>query len=147
MWPMLGALSDFLDSREIGSFVYPNGKIESWRLSKEDSAEKRNSHLATAPVAVLIGRQTASAGEATAIAFKGREDTLFFGSETFGQTSGNKEYSLPDGSEIVLAVARARDRNGNIYNGSLRPDVEVSSNDLVAAKAWLRRYSNASPSE
>jgi hypothetical protein len=140
MWPMLRALEHLLGTKVIGSFVYPNGEVENWQLPKSAGSSKFT--LEAAPVAVLIGKHTASAGEAVAIAFKGRPNTRFFGAATFGQTSGNKEYPLPDGSEIVLAVAKERDRDGNIYDGPVTPDVDAHSDEMETAEKWLRLQLN-----
>lgn len=67
------------------------------------------------PVAVLISKSTASAGEAVAIAFKGRPNVRFFGQRTTGLTTANDVFAISDGSGLFLAVMNYADRDGNRY--------------------------------
>lgn len=98
------------------------------------------------PVAVLQGPLTASSGEATALLFKGRPKTRFFGGNTAGLTTGNAPLSLPDGATLVLTTSRMLDRTQTFYP-VLHPDEVVSpatdaltGTDLVLKRAetWLK---------
>ena len=91
------------------------------------------------PVAVLIGPQTASSGEATALSFKGRPNTQFFGQPTAGFTPANRTFKLSDGAVLVLIVSWMTDRNGEKYP-NVTPDEPGSSPEDTQQKAldWLR---------
>ena len=56
-------------------------------------------------VAVLTDDQTASSGEAIVVAFRGREQTRSFGEGTWGVSTANAAFALPDGAVIFLTVA------------------------------------------
>lgn len=97
-------------------------------------------------VAVLLGPNTASSGEAVALAFVGRSNTKTFGSPTAGYTTGNVPIPLSDGAILNLAVTNMMDRDGNIYSGPIAPDVAIDADanadpntDAVVQEAvtWL----------
>lgn len=91
-------------------------------------------------VAVLIGPNTASSGEAVALAFIGRPDARTFGQQTAGYTTGNVQIPLSDGAALNLSVSQMIDRNGNAYSGTITPDEVVDDAELARQKAvsWLR---------
>ena len=101
------------------------------------------------PVAVLIGSQTASSGEAIAVSFRGREQTRFFGEATAGLSTANKGFSLSDGARIVLTTATFADRTGKLYGGPIQPDEGVLSESpeppvgedpvVETATGWLQK--------
>lgn len=102
---------------------------------------------ASPPVAVLIGPDTASSGEAVALAFVGRPDTQMFGGHTAGYTTGNVPISLSDGAVLNLAVTTMMDRNRQLYRGPIAPDILVTEADdsetgidavKMEATKWLR---------
>ncbi|RYY26527.1 MAG: hypothetical protein EOP62_10425 [Sphingomonadales bacterium] len=103
--------------------------------------------LAQAPVAVLIDDIVGSSGEMTAIAFKGRSATRFFGQQSYGVASENEGFVLPDDTNIVVTTGMMRDRGGRTYPEGVPVDVTVmpgegSAKDpddavVEAAKAWL----------
>ena len=82
------------------------------------------------PVAVLIGPNTASSGEITAISFIGISNCKLFGEPTYGVTTGNGEFILSDSASIVLATTVLADRNFKKYGGKIQPDFEVNYIDL-----------------
>jgi hypothetical protein len=96
------------------------------------------------PVAVLTSFRTASAGEAVAISFRGRDGTMFFGEPTLGVPTGNSGWYLADGAVLVITSGVLIDRNDAVYEGSLqpdqivieRPDTEVDE-ALETATQWL----------
>lgn len=103
--------------------------------------------LGRAPVAVLIDQATASSGEATAIIFKGRVGTRFFGERTYGIASANQDVTLSDGLQLLVTIAYLKDSSGRTYPDGIPPDETVATgpgsaadpDDAVieAAKAWL----------
>jgi C-terminal processing protease CtpA/Prc len=99
-------------------------------------------------VAVLTSGQTASAGEAAAVAFRGRPDARSFGRPTYGVSTSNSTIELSDSSMLVLTSSRYGDRLGRLYGSKLQPDTPVNAdrNDdpaqdatVVSAMRWLKR--------
>ncbi|WP_265799488.1 S41 family peptidase [Pedobacter sp. MC2016-05] len=71
---------------------------------------------------------TGSSGEVTALAFKGKENTIFIGGNTAGYTTGNVTWPLPFGSLIALPTGYDSDRDGNYYP-YIVPDIVISKQD------------------
>ena len=102
---------------------------------------------ANAAIAVLTSGLTASAGEATTIAFRTRATTRSFGERTTGLTTFNVRKRMPDGAFLDILNAVDIDRNGTIYDGPVPPDQFVgidwtnigNQKDpvLTAATRWL----------
>lgn len=91
------------------------------------------------PVAVLLGERTASSGEATALAFRGRPDTRSFGAPTAGFATSNSSIRLPDGTLLLLTDTLMADRNGVGDGGPIVPDqvTDGEAATLAAAHRWL----------
>ena len=77
------------------------------------------------PVAVLIGRETASAGEGVALAFRSRADVRLFGASTAGAVTGVAGHKLPDGSVLALAETVPIDATGRVQTGPIEPDYDA----------------------
>ncbi len=136
-WPMLAALGPLLGDGVIGHFCYKNRTRSAW-VYKNDSitvsdgewlgsplSASKGGHLELEkppPVAVLIGKDTNSAGEIVAIAFKGRPDTRFFGDNTCGRTTAVRGYELKDQAVLFLAIEDDADRNLKRYPDGVHPD-------------------------
>jgi len=161
MWPMIAAIGPLLDEGDIGSFVTPDSTRTTWFYSAAGEAGLVNSGqrlvLSTVsvphelqheapPVAILIGPNTASSGEAVAVAFHGRPLTRFFGESTAGVPTANSLMSLSDGAAMNLTVAADVDRNGvTFWPDALVPDDPTStavvdptspSDAAVTAATW-----------
>lgn len=142
MYPMIAALSALLGDQPLGYFEDRDGKRTPWRidpgLKLQTSVDLRDAH-----VAVLIGPGTASSGEATALAFRGRASTRFFGQPSAGLSTGNQVFQLEDGSLLVLTGALMLDRNGRGDGERLVPDESTAEAadgqdpTLDAAIRWL----------
>jgi carboxyl-terminal processing protease len=154
MWPMLAGVGPLLGAEVAGSFTssppgtgwhYRDGR--SWQGDSILPAEvagwgntppHRLTHP-SAPVALLIGRETASSGEMTLLAFLGRPNVRSFGDSTAGYTSSNTDVPLRDGATLVITSGYPRDRLGRTYSLSVRPDEFVPSSDSAGSDAPLRR--------
>ena len=114
MWPMLAGLKPFLGDEPLGTFISREGASPPWKAGQAVNAEPPASlrALEHAYVAVLTGPMTASSGEAITISFKGRPRTRSFGHPTTGLSSGNGNFSLPDGAMILLTTVIEADRTG-----------------------------------
>lgn len=163
VWPMLAGVGPLLGAEVVGSTTesppgvgwhYRDGR--SWSGGNTPPAEPlgwgsaapRRVANANAPVALLVGRQTASSGEMTLLAFLGRENVRSFGDSTAGRNSVNTSVPLSDGATLIVTSAYPRDRLGRSYPLTVAPDELVSSDAsaggdaaLRSAVAWLRRQS------
>ncbi|MCX7783012.1 MAG: S41 family peptidase [Meiothermus sp.] len=138
-YPMLLGVGPLLGEGLVGGLAFPKA-TEKWlyqegrvmvRLDSRTTVMGQLSQppyklrAANSPVAVLIGPYTISAGEAVAIAFKGRPNTRFFGEPTFGYTTALSTFTLSDTAQISISVAFFADRNGNPYDLQVEPDEHV----------------------
>lgn len=164
VFPMISGIQQFLGEGVFGS-VIENTKTTDWSIKDgavyydDDKAAALKNYclpetLINAKVAVLISQYTASSGEVTGLAFKGRPNTLFIGERTKGLMTANEVYSLPFGEGIeplgiilTLSIGYEQDRNGNQMN-FLKPDIYLSEDDdfddlqkdknVIEAIKWLK---------
>ena len=136
--PMLLALYDLLGDNVVWGTLDGNKKlINSTKLNKGfyDQGEKKSAYIKPrgelidkSKVAVIIGGLTASSGEVTALAFKGRSNTVFIGEKTMGKTTSNMVVTLPFDAIMPLSTGYDCDRNG-IYYKQIPPDIIISKQD------------------
>lgn len=89
-------------------------------------------------VAVLLGKEIASSGEAIAVSFVGRENTKSFGTPTCGLSTANSGFKLSDNSILYLTVSYMADRNLNLYGSKIMPDEEANAQDIIQkAVDWI----------
>lgn len=135
LWPMLLGLGPLLGDGDKVVATYPDGRREAawYRDGTVGLGEFARLRVRGEPtvvsstprIALLIGPQTASAGEVVALAFRGTGTTRRFGADTAGATTGTRTFVLLDGAELVLAVVTIGDREGRSETGPLRPDEPV----------------------
>ncbi len=158
LYPMLAAVGPIVGEGELLRFVAPEEQVTAYY--REGRAWLEGADITTvqvddwytlqqplSPVAVLTSQLTASSGEFTALAFRGRPRTRSFGEPTLGLPTGNSAHELADGAWIVLTTALGMDRTGRTYDSALLPDQPVtidwsrySTDDdpvLQAAIQWL----------
>lgn len=76
---------------------------------------------------VLVNQGTASAAEVLAGALRDRRDAVILGIDTFGKDAVQIPFTLRNGGEFYVAVARWSTPGGDsVTDGGLTPDVEVS---------------------
>lgn len=136
--PMILALYDFLGNNNVWGVLDINKKkISSVKLSNGnymDNSKKvsyidpKGMLLDKTKVAILTNLGTGSSGEVIALAFKGRENTVFIGEKTNGKTTSNIMVDLPFGAYMTLTVGLDCDRNGNYYEQVI-PDIFISKQD------------------
>jgi C-terminal processing protease CtpA/Prc len=161
IWSYLAALGPILDGGDVGGFIYPDGTHELWsyrdgKIFWADDERGGESIVEGGiyipkrkmpPVALLISEYTNWSGELIIVALEGREKVRTFGEFTHGLPTLRLETHLSDGAAIYLSGAFATDRNSNIYQYSISPDENVSTDwsrfgtdqDPVILKArdWL----------
>ena len=82
--------------------------------------------LTSAPVAVLVNRGTYGAAELAADAIEGAKRGDVVGERTFGEGSVQKTIELPDGSALLLTVAKYQGPDGKkIQDEAVAPNVVV----------------------
>jgi len=153
MWPMLAGIGPVLGDGVAGSFVAPGETPVRWAYrrgammlgdSVQVAAPEAPYRLRRtgSPVAVLYDSLTGSSGEAVAVSFRGLPNTRSFGSATYGLSSANENYTLPDSAMILLTVSLDADRTGTLYGDRILPDEPVTGEPgrdavLAAAVRWL----------
>ena len=180
IYPMLAGAGPLLGEGTVGGKLDAGGVMENWiyeggsiRLRRPGAPGTTETTIASAadvvssvpghyvlarpevPVAVLTSNLTASAGEATAIAFRSRPNTRSFGEATIGLTTFNVMTALPDGATIIVTNAVDADRSGQTYDGPVPPDEQVTidwnhfsdAQDPVlnAAVRWLATQGSCAP--
>jgi carboxyl-terminal processing protease len=85
--------------------------------------------ITTAPVAVLINRGTYGAAELVADAIEDTKRGDLVGERTFGEGSVQKTIELPDGSALLLTVAKYQGPDGKkIQDEAVAPTVLIGQN-------------------
>jgi carboxyl-terminal processing protease len=108
------------------------GSLQGQKYEKVTYTADPQKKITDLPVVVLVNRGTAGAAElvASAILDNSRGDVL--GDKTFGEGSVQKLIEVPDGSALILSVAKYYTPNGKIIQDTgITPNVQVASNDDV----------------
>jgi C-terminal processing protease CtpA/Prc len=157
-WDMLAGIGPILGEGTVGAYVYPTGRREAWvyrngQAWRGDEVWAQVDHpyqlkQPLPPVAVLTDAQTASAGEAVLVAFRGRPDTRTFGQATAGVPTHRDAKTLSDGALLLLTLALDADRMGQTYDAPIAPDEAIrtvpklvgTARDpvVLSAQAWLQ---------
>lgn len=146
MYPMINGVESLLGKPPYGFWQPANGAPESpWMLKagmvRDEDIPVSETAQSRAAVAVLIDRRTASSGEMTAIAFKGRPNTRMFGENSAGSLTTNAMAGLPDGASLNISTGWAADRSKRSYRDVIAPDEATPSGQATsyAAIAWLKK--------
>ncbi|HKG06448.1 MAG TPA: S41 family peptidase [Pedobacter sp.] len=156
MYPMIAGLGPLTGEGNLGYFISMSHKKEAmylWFYKKGGSGAASGTIVQLSKpyslknkavkVAVLIGPNTSSSGEMTAISFIGKKNARLFGTPSGGFTTGNVSFKLADGSNLLLASSYTADRNKKSYKKKIMPDVQISNASgqddavLKAAEDWL----------
>jgi carboxyl-terminal processing protease len=139
MWPMLAGLQPLLGDGLLGYFIDPI-KIETpWYANIQKVPENYVLKKGNPKVAVLINQSIGSSGEAAVIAFKGRPNTKFFGTPTFGVSTANQNFFLTDQANLYLTVSTMADRTKKLYGKKVEPDMLTTTAESTNNEAikWL----------
>jgi carboxyl-terminal processing protease len=103
--------------------------LEGQKFPRQTFTADPSKVLTGAPVAVLVNRGTYGAAELTADAIEGAKRGDVVGERTFGEGSVQKTIELPDGSAILLTVAKFQGPDGKkIQDEAVAPTVIVGQN-------------------
>ena len=159
IYAMLAGLGPLLGSGEVGGQLNAAGTRTMWSYTDGALFAGESATVTVdrpyrlddpkVPVAVLTSGLTASAGEATTIAFRHRPASRSFGEKTVGLTTFNVRKRMPDGAFLDILNAVDVDRVGNVYDGPIVPEQPTAidwnnvgnSADpvLTAATTWLNQ--------
>ncbi|HEY3748883.1 MAG TPA: S41 family peptidase [Pseudonocardiaceae bacterium] len=145
MWPMLAVAATLLPDGVLGHFGLPDGSYLVWSLNRGrlrlDGKRMARSHSPAhqggdVPIAVLVSRHTASAGEAVAVAFAGLPTVRLIGAPTAGFTTGNSTHVLRDGTRLHISGSYYADRDRRRIDGPVPVDINADA-ALDAALSWI----------
>jgi carboxyl-terminal processing protease len=109
-----------------GTITYLQGQ----KYPRENFAADPQKAITNLPVVVLVNRGTSGAAEivAAAILENARGDVV--GDKTFGSGSVQKTIDIPDGSALILSVAKYYSPGGkSIEDAAVTPNILVASSD------------------
>jgi carboxyl-terminal processing protease len=100
--------------------------------------------VTAAPLVVLVNHGTAGAAELAAAAILDNKRGDVVGDRTFGEGAEQKLFTLPDGSALLLTIAKYESPSGKkIQDDAVVPNVQVSEN----IDQLLGQPDNTSPAE
>ncbi len=130
---------DMAEAMRMANFFLKSGTIATLEGQKfptqtftADAAKTIN---ATAPMVVLVNRGTSGPAEVVAAALMDNKRADLVGEKTFGEGSQQKTFDLPDGSALILSVAKYASPDGKkIEDEAVTPGTLVASSmdDLSA---------------
>jgi C-terminal processing protease CtpA/Prc len=88
------------------------------------------------PLAVIVSRYNSSAGEVSALVLQNLKRATIIGEKTSGNVEAIQDFSLPDGSVMMIAVANLEGVDGTDFTRGITPDVEVSESLQELARGF-----------
>jgi len=150
-WPPLVAMHPLFGMVNKAMWVDRDGKrttfvnrtgLEGLNRTFAEGRSNPLSRFSSGLLAVVASKRTSSAGEMLLIALLGEARVQTFGNTSSGLTTANAAHPLPDGSTLVLTVARYALGDGPVFRGGIRPmhqgDPGESQVNVVASAAeWV----------
>jgi carboxyl-terminal processing protease len=127
------AAGDMAEATRLANFLLKSGTIatlEGQKVEKQTfTADASKAINTTAPVVVLVNRGTAGPAELVAAALLDNKRAELVGEKTFGEGAQQKTFELPDGSALILSVAKYESPSGKkLQDDGVTPGVVVASN-------------------
>jgi len=108
------------------------GSLQGQKYDKVTYTADPQKKITDLPVAVLVNRGTAGAAELVASAIQENSRGDVVGDKTFGEGSVQKLIEVPDGSALILSIAKYYTPNGKVIQDTgITPNVLVASTDDV----------------
>jgi len=105
------------------------GTLQGQTVPTQTFAADPSKFVTSAPLVVLVNHGTAGAAELTAAAILDRKRGDLVGDRTFGEGGMEKTFALPDGSALLLTIAKYQSPSGKkIEDDAVTPNVVVSEN-------------------
>ena len=127
------AIGDEAQGIRLANFFLQSGTIATLSGQKyptETFTAEKSRFLTAVPLVVLVNHGTAGPGEIVAAAIMDNKRGDVVGDRTFGEGSVQKTMELPDGSALILSVAKYAAPDGKkIQDEAVQPNVVVASND------------------
>jgi len=127
------AVGDEAQGIRLANFFLQSGTIATLSGQKYPSqtfTAEKSKFLTAVPLVVLVNHGTSGPGELVAAAILGNKRGDVVGDRTFGEGSVQKTLELPDGSALILSVAKYAAPDGKkIQDEAVQPNVVVASND------------------
>jgi carboxyl-terminal processing protease len=126
------AVGDEVQGIRLANFFLQSGTIATLSGQKypsETFTAEKSKFLTSVPLVVLVNHGTSGPGELAAAAILGNKRGDVVGDRTFGEGSVQKTMELPDGSALILSVAKYAAPDGKkIQDDAVQPNVVVASN-------------------
>jgi carboxyl-terminal processing protease len=126
------AVGDETQGIRLANFFLQSGTIATLSGQKypsETFTAEKSKFLTSVPLVVLVNHGTSGPGELAAAAILGNKRGDVVGDRTFGEGSVQKTMELPDGSALILSVAKYAAPDGKkIQDDAVQPNVVVASN-------------------
>ncbi len=126
------AAGDMSEAVRLANDLMKDGTIatlEGQKVAKQTfTAEPGKAIAPSAPMALLINRGTAGAAELVAAALLDNKRAELVGERTFGEGAQQKTFELPDGSAIILSIAKYAAPSGKkLQDEGVTPTIQVAS--------------------
>jgi hypothetical protein len=127
-WPPFVAMYPLFGGANKAAWVDRDGKRTPFvsparlqEMNRQHAGERTNplARFGSGPLAVVVGKRTASAGEMLLVALLGEERVQTFGGTSYGMSTANATYPLADGSSLVLTQSRYALGDGPVYQGGI----------------------------
>jgi carboxyl-terminal processing protease len=110
------------------------GSLQGQKIEKVTYTADPQKKITDLPLVVLVNRGTAGAGELVAAAVLDNKRGDVLGDKTFGEGSVQKLIEVPDGSALILSVAKYYTSSGKVIQDTgITPNILVASNDEIVA--------------
>jgi carboxyl-terminal processing protease len=139
-WARATARGEFAWSATYGVEPAPNGGLQAVsRLVQPDGAVIGEARVAepasfAGPIVVVVGSETASAGEIVAGALLAGGRARVVGETTQGNVEAIRAYALSDGSRVLVAIARVEATDGAALDAGVAPEVTARASVLDLAR-------------
>jgi carboxyl-terminal processing protease len=127
------ATGDAAEGVRLANFFLRSGTIatlEGQKYPRQSFTADGSRALSDAPLAVLVNHGTSGAAEIVAAAVLDNKRGDVVGERTFGEGAVQKTIEMPDGSAMILSVAKYAAPDGKKFqDDAVTPNVQVAGND------------------